>query len=116
MQTSLIRQNVNFAGAKRWIEVNLGKVACSPWKALMRGLRELTGRGKSRPEHQERDVKQHVENVLITLGVPMRMDASRNSAELGLIRLDSEAIVWMVRHAPDCVQSWVGPSLNPHHG
>ena len=73
----------------------------------------VTGKGKTRPTHQQRDLRQSVEELLIDVGVPTitpHHDAryiSEGRIALrheGAVFVDAEAIAWMARLNSEAVQ------------
>ena len=66
----------------------------------------VTGRGKTRPEYQRKDMRESIEELLVTLGVPTITalhDARRFDEQSialrheGALFIDAEAIAWMAR-------------------
>ena len=82
-------------------------------KERMPTLCIVTGKGKTRPTHQQRDLRQSVEELLIDVGVPTitpHHDAryiSEGRIALrheGAVFVDAEAIAWMARLNSEAVQ------------
>ena len=97
------------------------------WQLLLRSERDecmptlciITGQGRSRPDHQYRDLRSHVEGLLAVLGVPTFTPLHYKDPRIhddpdrwfqhhcGVIYLDAQAIALMAKHTPVSAP-WLG--------